>query len=478
MAGLTSPLARKVICFVWIIAILLSEIGFFFSSTNTCTWPDPKSVSTATDAVQHVLIVADPQILDEDSYPGRNKWLMALSVFVVDMNLRKSWRVVKHKQPDAIVFLGDMMDNGRANTSSQQCVYSFSHSVTASLMLACLLPRHQAYLERFRHIFSAPRSLPVYYTPGNHDVGLGHMPDASSLARLRYKTAFGPLNQHIFLANHSIALIDAPALVDDDRLRASSRQSDALPRELQEIQFIRSLNNAGDKPLILFSHIPLTRPYNADCGPLREKGHVDAGSGYGYENTLSPETSNMLLKTFRPSLIFSGDDHDYCEYRHELPTDRENPTNTAPRTVLEVTVKSFSMAMGIRRPGFHLLSLAAPEAPAGVETFAHRPCVLPDQIKIYLGVYVPLLVLTLIAVVYLGYMASDGVAPMREKRDGSIERKEGSPRLPLPASASTSSSKWRSHGQPGIVRRVWGEFYRIAWPPLLLYGLIVLMLFW
>ena len=60
-----------------------------------------------------------------------------------------------------------------------------------------------------------------------------------------------------------------------------------------------------------------------------------------------------------------------------------------------MTVKSISMAMGIRQPGFQLLSLGTP--PTRLATsLATVPCLLPDQLGIYLNVYVPLLVFSLI----------------------------------------------------------------------------------
>lgn len=51
--------------------------------------------------------------------------------------------------------------------------------------------------------------------------------------------------------------------------------------------------------------------------------------------------------------------------------------------------------MGIQHPGFQLLSLANP-SPSISETFAHTPCVLPDQIAIYTHRYIPLVVLTIL----------------------------------------------------------------------------------
>jgi ethanolamine phosphate phosphodiesterase len=45
---------------------------------------------------------------------------MALSQFIVDLNLRKSWWASRKLNPDVVVVLGDMMDGGRDNTSLEK----------------------------------------------------------------------------------------------------------------------------------------------------------------------------------------------------------------------------------------------------------------------------------------------------------------------------------------------------------------------
>lgn len=91
--------------------------------------------------------------------------------------------------------------------------------------------------------------------------------------------------------------------------------------------------------------------------------------------------------------VLSGDDHDYCEYFH-----RSFPPNR-PRVVREVTVKTISMVMNVRQPGFQLLSLAPTELRTeGLDTYADQLCLLPDQLRIYLNVYIPLLALSILAV--------------------------------------------------------------------------------
>jgi hypothetical protein len=136
-------------------------------------------------------------------------------------------------------------------------------------------------------------------------------------------------------------------------------------------------------PNILISHIPLARPEASRCGPLRERGRILKGAGPGYQNLLGSETSRFLLDILRPVVVFSGDDHDYCEHKH-------------PQGVREVTLKSFSSSTGIRQPGFQLLSLIPPHEAASSKTHADRPCFLPDQAGVYYKVYLPVAILTFV----------------------------------------------------------------------------------
>jgi ethanolamine phosphate phosphodiesterase len=100
-----------------------------------------------------------------------------------------------------------------------------------------------------------------------------------------------------------------------------------------------------------------------------------------------------------PHVIYgsSGDDHDYCEWHHRLEDGS---------TIREITVKSFSMAMGILRPGFQLLSVASPNHGGGhlpYDALADVPCLLPDQIKIYTHGYAPLGVVTVFLLFLINY---------------------------------------------------------------------------
>ncbi|KAG1735132.1 Metallo-dependent phosphatase-like protein [Suillus paluster] len=369
----------------WIIVVLWYEVYTFDHVLRPCQWPDIHQSNTPNSRIARVLVVADPQIIDYRSYPTRGPLLKVLGQFIIDLNLRRSWRsTISHLQPHVVVFLGDLMDNGRATMSNSE---------------------YNAYAARFFDIFKMEElSIPTFFLPGNHDLGLGDAVSFSLEAATRYTSHFGPRNHKTTIGNHTILFIDAVGLLEEDVVRADRGYSyDNWPAVAGgSIDFVkRSATNEYASPIVLFTHIPLARPLDTDCGPLRERGTIRQGYGFGYQNTLSDEASQFLLGSLGPSLIFSGDDHDYCEYSHPLPFQSASGSTT----VREITVKSFSMAMGIRRPGFQLLSLTSivpsienlTQLPNSPPSLLDTPCFLPDQLGIYLSVYLPFIVLSVLS---------------------------------------------------------------------------------
>ncbi|KAJ9111075.1 hypothetical protein QFC19_001273 [Naganishia cerealis] len=198
-------------------------------------------------------------------------------------------------------------------------------------------------------------------------------------------------------------MLDSVSLIEEDYRRYAAEvqlgEWEGVPGGV--IEFIKKLGqDPPPGPKILISHIPLARPESSTCGPSREKGRLLKGAGIGYQNLLGSETTRFLLAYLKPSGIFradtrtadSGDDHDYCEYWH-------------PTGVKETTLKAFSMAMGVNRPGFQLMSLVPPTVQQGVSTpqptFADVPCLLPDQLQIYFRFYIPLAAVCILVIFYL-----------------------------------------------------------------------------
>lgn len=368
----------------WIVVVIWYEVCTFDYVLDTCQWPDIHQPDTPNSRIARVLVVADPQIIDHRSYPTRGFLTKASGQFFIDLNLRRSWHsTINRVKPHAVVFLGDLMDNGRATMSNSE---------------------YNAYAARFFDIFKLKDlAMPTFFLPGNHDLGLGEDVSFSLEAPTRFTSHFGPWNHKTTIGNHTVMFIDAVALVEEDVVRADRGYSyDNWPAVAGgSVDFVkRYAAHEHASPIVLFTHIPLARPHGTDCGPLRERGTIRQGQGFGYQNTLSNEASQFLLHSLRPSLIFSGDDHDYCEYSHPLPFSSASGSTT----VREITVKSFSMAMGIRRPGFQLLSLISTvpaletltQLPNSPPSLLDTPCFLPDQLGIYLNVYLPFILLSVL----------------------------------------------------------------------------------
>lgn len=152
---------------------------------------------------------------------------------------------------------------------------------------------------------------------------------AKHVAR-RYTSYFGPPNQQLHFANHSLVLLDAPGLVNEDYQRAGRGTSfdDWRPLKGGAIEFVKNIairefcsigspyivlmpikysgrSEPSIDPTILFTHIPLHRSESRYCGPLRERGgYIHRGVGKGWQSMLGKQTSAFLLETLKPVAVF------------------------------------------------------------------------------------------------------------------------------------------------------------------------------
>ena len=347
--------------------------------------------------------------------------------------------------------------------------------------------------------------------PGNHDLGLGsgiRLP-----VRQRFHTFFGAGNRVDVIANHTFVSIDTVSLsakgqtdtqvvgsADDGGKQAGielwgeteeflssvkDKKAKAVDRvlrimggrdeNLREDHIVQGLDertltppdsvnsSSAELPTILLTHVPLYRAPGTPCGPLRErwppsrpmdgKGNtldrddanaIQVAAGYQYQNVLHPSVSNDLVeKIGKVEFVFSGDDHDYCEVVHRGFTSRGGG-------VREVTVKSISWAMGVRKPGFLMLSLWNPIDESGnpinvsrgkqdaskgatpTTTLNSRLCLLPDQLSIFIRygflLGLTLTVLIIKALIQLQYRSKEqagvmGRAVLRPKKSSSASTK-------------------------------------------------------
>ncbi|KAI5949077.1 hypothetical protein KGF57_004907 [Candida theae] len=301
----------------WVIVFLINEKYVPYKTIRQCKWPNLNQNSKADATTQtNILLIADPQLIDNHTYPGRNSYLLSLSQHTVDQHLKRNYAQLTKLNPNSTIFLGDLLDNGRASTDEY-----FNKEVA-----------------RFRSIFPQNRQM---YTnlPGNHDIGFGDL--IRTEVRDRFSETFGNPNLQTSIAGVEFILVDTTSLssTKDQINQAALGFVNGLPKK--------------SMPRILLSHVPLSRHPDTKCGPLREKPKFLAlGRGYQYQNSLTKEISDFLLDKIEPDLIFSGDDHDYCDIVHDQGT-------------REITIKSMSMAMGIYYPAVQLLSYV--KSPEGLK---------------------------------------------------------------------------------------------------------------
>lgn len=113
-------LIRLLLRATWILSLLWAEYLYFYHSIASCHWPNVPSSHTLDPF--NILIIADPQIPSLNySYPSRPYVLQILSIHIIDQFIRKAWRLVlRATMPDAIVFLGDLLDGGVTTTDPTQ----------------------------------------------------------------------------------------------------------------------------------------------------------------------------------------------------------------------------------------------------------------------------------------------------------------------------------------------------------------------
>lgn len=310
--------------------------------------------------------------------------------------------------------------------------------------------------------------------PGNHDLGFGA--NIKIPVRDRFQAYFGDTNRVDVIGNHSFVSVDSVSLsagaveqagVDTKAIYGpveeflsnvqvlkrkavakALRYQNGDSQELRHGHEVVILNEtdfshlpsldpgeaSSSFPTILLTHVPLYRPPGTPCGPLRERwppsppppgqtqplenderNAISITRGYQYQNVLSDDDSKRLISTIGDVVsVFSGDDHDYCEIIHH---DKNN--------VREITVKSMSWAMGVRKPGFLMLSMWNPVDASGASFGTHSSghgaasssipttiethlCLLPDQISIlisygFFAVITLLCLVTFATVTTLGY---------------------------------------------------------------------------
>lgn len=328
----------------WIVLVHFCERTHVKYVMGKCRWKNWEKWAKDGHDPHRIALVADPQLVDGNSYPERPDLVNALVTKISDNYLHRNYRFLQHQiDPDAIVFLGDLFDGGREWNDKMW---------------------FQEY-QRFNDIFpSQPNRRTIQSIPGNHDIGF-EIIDPHKLKR--FVAFFGPNNDFVEFGNHSIVLLDDISL--------SSEFPEVRKPAEEYLDSINDLMNPNF-PRVLMTHVPLFRDNMKQvCGPKRESSNpFPVQKGKQYQTVIASELTSKILETIHPSLVFAGDDHDYCEITHNLE-DGSSAT--------EITVKAVSMTAGIKHPALQLLSLHNPVDSYGKSlnsgpTYQTEMCYLPS----------------------------------------------------------------------------------------------------
>ena len=404
-----------------------------------------------------------------------------MTILYTDLYLKRSYRtLLQQLQPDSTLFLGDLFDGGREWGTRRYTSPDKQYKQYGQDFWLGEYERFQNMFVKTWHDTGMPylagegRRL-IASLPGNHDLGFGGGINAH--VKSRFDAHFGPLNRIDILGNHTFVSLDTVSLSAMDQVdpqtgavgtgdgtasakngniwkpvqtylgEAQSLRERAIEQEIVKLgerspfpemreasisssRFAHRIEdldvNASappeksvDKlsvhtsqfPTIILTHVPFYRDPDKDCGPRRERGHaIPVANGYQYQTVLTPLITKDIVDKLDASqiaMVYSGDDHDYCEIEHNEFTGR----------IKEITVKSMSWAMGIRRPAVQLVSLWNPidlseamissgysvptpgkedkilNMPRG--TIQNHVCLLPDQLGIFIR-YGELLAITLV----------------------------------------------------------------------------------
>ncbi|EGP87384.1 cell division control protein 1, partial [Zymoseptoria tritici IPO323] len=458
---------------VWTIAIYTGERSTFASHITSCAWESWEE--WPQDAAPHRLVfVSDPQLVDPHTYPGRPWPLSSLTEFFTDKYMARNFRLINRElDPDSIVFLGDLFDGGREWRTSQfisgeqgrwkeygTSQWTLEYNRFGKIFFA----PEQLYPRADRAITAARDRKIKTNLPGNHDLGFGTRVQIP--VRDRFEAHYGDTNTVYVIANHTFISLDTPSLSAADEMTDPEHKQQARLEHVWQPanDFLNKLDAAGPKvvaealneyfptarpsqgfshevfdpkeasrrptadkhtaeprlPLVLLTHVPLFRPDGDHCGSQRERGRaIPISHGYQYQNVLTPGLSSTIARKISETgdlvHVFSGDDHDYCDLVHRFNVkpwiDGKIQDKPVMKAIREITVKSFSWAMGVRRPGFQLVSMWNPVDAQGISiggtptTIQTHLCLLPDQLSIFIN-YGLLLGVTLVVLIVRGVVLS------------------------------------------------------------------------
>ena len=331
----------------WLVKILAPVFGILFiceflvyyAVLWQCHYPEISSTSAQQkELTLRAMFLADTHLLGS----RQGHWFD---------KLRREWQMHRAFQtaqtyfnPELIVFLGDIFDEGKW----------------------CDDKEFEYYVQRFRDLFYVPKSTFVHVVAGNHDMGFHYA--VTPYLNSRFEEAFSVSSVERFaIKNVQFVSINSMAMEGDQCFLCSEART-----KLKQLQ--HELNCLKDKDQcavdydvdlkrfsrpVLLQHFPLFRNSDVNCNELDEAPPNEKSKAFkkGWD-CLTKNSSDTLLDVVEPRLILSGHTHHGCRLTHK---------NNIP----EWSVSSFSWR-NRNNPTFILGTFTA-------DDFALEKCFLPEE---------------------------------------------------------------------------------------------------
>lgn len=357
------------LCLSWVVVVFYGEVATHF--VHSCSFR-----SGASQGIR-LMVLADPQIVDPYAYPHLPSWAHWWVAQFCDVQLRRSFRAaILVARPDAAVILGDLLWGPAyySTPSTWDAAVDRLNAIFGPPMRSDPSTRQALFASFVDEARKFKTRVPTFVISGNHDIGMYMCGKKLNLLQL-YRETFGPLN-FVVETGLNATLVGVASPVLQDRY-CNHEEREEVERWVKELGAKRATQS---EPALLFEHIPMNSPLRyqepCDAGKGRKKDYfIRHGQGVGYENILNDDIADLLLNNVNPSLVMTGDAHDYCETRLK-------------RGILDMTVPSFSWMEGTFHHGYMLVSVVQGE----IHT---QLCWQPQQLQIYLF-YAVFGVLTLI----------------------------------------------------------------------------------
>lgn len=303
--------------------------GVWWLYALTCAWP----------AVDHQNIVLQALAISDAHLLGNRK-RSKLDRLWTDWSLQMSFAMVTLRfQPDVVLNIGDVLDEGKRATPTQYTSYmdrsrqiffrgntATNHAPTSSSTTSTTSTTSTA--TAFSSLFST-QTLPHYTTVGNHDIGWRFLND-------RRLFTFERDHQHAsnaFFQIHNLTF----ARINSMALHPDAIQTPGGKKHREAIEQMLGTNRHVD---VLLTHQPLYRRNDLNCGSERKEDFKNGGVTYwpasktliADDDVINEEYTRRILQQWTPTTVLSGHLHSVCRVQHTTSSQ-------------ELTIPTFSWRM-------------------------------------------------------------------------------------------------------------------------------------